>query len=57
MHYKPMGNIAYIISQQGGGLIMCVGLHTNIPYKSFERKSGWAYNISRAYNTYYTVIY
>ncbi len=60
-YYKPMGDLPYISSEQGG-LIIHTELIYELPrtsvlylYKNFELKRGWAYNTSWAYNTYYTV--
>ncbi len=46
-YYKPMGNLPYISSEQGGGLIIHIGLYTNnliisvlYLYQNFELKVG-----------------
>ncbi len=56
-YYKPMGDLPYISSEQGGliirtELIYVYTLYISVLYKNFELKRGWAYNTSWAYNTY-----
>ncbi len=62
-YYKPMGDLPYISSEQGGGFIICTVLIYELPYisvlylhKNFELKRRGAYNTSWANNTYYTAL-
>ncbi len=50
MYYKPMGDLHYISSEQGGLIIRTEFIY-ELPYisvlglyKNFELKRGWAYN-------------
>ncbi len=47
-----MGDLPYISSEQGGGLIMRITIYNfSVPYlyKNFELKRGWAYNMYYTY--------
>ncbi len=63
MYYKPMDDLPYISSEQGGLIV-----HTELIYeyskllhvylyKNFELRTGWACITSWAYNMYYTIVF
>ncbi len=63
-YYKPMGDLPYINSEKGGGLIIRSRLIYEytickhpMPYDNFELKRGWAYNTAWAYNIMYYTVY
>ncbi len=54
-YYKPMGDLPYISSEQGGGLIICSWLiyellYVSVVYLYKTLRRGWAYNTQLAYN-------